>query len=43
MKFRGYTKAYKRNVQTKLLFLYQNNYISRARYIIARENLIARG
>lgn len=43
MKFGGYTKAYKRNAQTKLLFLYKNNYISRTRFIIAKENLIARG
>ena len=35
----GYKKAYKRNIRTKLLFLYKNNYITRTNYMKALEKL----
>ena len=35
----GYQKAYKRNIRTKLLFLYKNNYITRMNYMQALEKL----
>lgn len=35
----GYKKAYRRNVRTKLLFLYQNSYITRSNYIKALTNI----
>ncbi len=36
----GYKKAYKRNVRTRLLFLYQNSYITRTNYIKALAQLV---
>lgn len=38
--FKGFPKAYKRNSNTKLLWLYKSNVISYTRYIIAKENLM---
>ena len=35
----GYQKAYKRNIRTRLLFLYKNNYITRMNYMQALEKL----
>ena len=35
----GYQKAYKRNIRTKLLFLYKYNYITRTNYMQALEKL----
>lgn len=36
----GYKKAYKRNIRTKLLFLYQNSYITRSNYIKALSKVL---
>lgn len=33
--WKGYKKAYKRNVRTRLLFLYKNSYITGSNYIKA--------
>ena len=35
----GYQKAYKRNIRTRLLFLYKYNYITRVNYMQALEKL----
>lgn len=40
MKWQGYKKAYKRNVRTRLLFLYKNSYITRNNYINALDKLV---
>lgn len=40
MRFKGYPRAYKRDVQTKLLYLYKSGIISRTNWIKAREELL---
>ena len=40
MKFKGYPKAYKRNTQTKLLWLYKTSIITYLQYAQAKERII---